>query len=114
MTTEHRRRASKITPANSRPISTRSYPIQRSVFDPKSSSISAPICKWFSPFLTESAPQVEFGLTHSKHRTGEFLTEVRRHIKIPGIWSKFTQNRALISSNLKKAKLPEEIAWLRQ
>jgi hypothetical protein len=34
------------------------------------------------PFLTESAPQLEFVLTRSKQTTEKFLTEARTHIRI--------------------------------
>ena len=47
----------------------------------KMSQLSLPKRPWFSPFLTESAPQVEFVLTYSKQTTGKFLTEARTHIK---------------------------------
>ena|ERR1700734_326836 len=82
MTMEHRRQASKVTPANSRAISACNCPVQRAGSNPKSSPISAQFCKRTRPFLTESAPQTEFGLSHSKQRVGKFLAEARTPIRI--------------------------------
>jgi hypothetical protein len=113
MTIEHRRRTSKVPPANSDPIPTPDYPIQRADSNPKSSSLSArfcerarpfltearthikafgirpistPIRKRFSPFLLDSALPVEFRVTHSKQRVGRFLPDTRTHISTFGTW----------------------------
>ena len=47
----------------------------------KMTQLSRPKRPWFSPFLTESAPQTEFALTHSKQSTEKILTGARTHIK---------------------------------
>jgi len=78
------------------------------------SSISAPICKWSRPLLTESAPQTEFRLTRSKQRAEKFLTEARTHIRVFEFWQISAQNPALISANLKTTKSLGGIAWLLQ
>jgi hypothetical protein len=50
----------------------------------------------FRPFLTGSAPQTEFALTHSKQRTEKFLTGARMHIKGSTISTPKTQKLARV------------------
>ena len=50
----------------------------------------------FLPFLTGSAPQTEFALTHSKQRTEKFLTGARMHIKGSTISTPKTQKLARV------------------
>ena len=104
MTTEHKRRASEGSSTEGRSIPARDFPSpnasQRPTFNPKASptsasfsgSISATICKWPRPLLTESARQTEFDLSHSKQRTGKFLTEARTHISVFQFSPKSAQN----------------------
>jgi hypothetical protein len=47
-----------------------------------------------APFLTGSAPQTEFDVTHSKQTTGKFLTGARMHIRILKFWPFTTQDLA--------------------
>jgi hypothetical protein len=54
------------------------------------------ICPAFRPFLTGSAPQTEFGVTHSKQRTEKFLTGARMHIKGSAISTPKTQKLARV------------------
>jgi hypothetical protein len=50
---------------------------------PSSTTLTAcAIRDGFRPFLTGSAPQTEFVVTHSKQRTGNFLTGARTAIKL--------------------------------
>src|ERR1700735_1209922 len=43
----------------------------------------------FRPFLTGSAPQTEFDVTHSKQTTEKFLTGARTHFKLSPNWPNF-------------------------
>ena len=56
-----------------------------------------------APFLTGSAPQTEFDVTHSKQTTGKFLTGARMHIKDFEIRQLRTQKLARV--NLRKRYL---------
>ena len=47
----------------------------------ENSEISAQICKWSRPLLTESAPQTEFPLTPRKQSPKKILTGARTHIR---------------------------------
>jgi hypothetical protein len=53
-----------------------------------------------SAFLTGSAPQTEFDVTHSKQTLEKILTGARMHIKVFKFWSRRTQNLARV--NLRK------------
>jgi hypothetical protein len=100
MTTEHKRRASEGSSTEGRSIPARDFPSPNATFNPKASptsasfsgSISAAICKWSRPLLTESARQTEFAVTYSKQRTGKFLTEARTHISVFQFSPKSAQN----------------------
>jgi hypothetical protein len=59
---------------------------ERLHFRTESFEISAQIYDGFSPFLTESALQLEFDLTHRKQTTEKFLTGARTHISDLAIW----------------------------
>jgi hypothetical protein len=50
-----------------------------------------------TPFLTGSAPQTEFAVTHSKQRTGKFLTGARMHIRIFEILQMSAQHLAALN-----------------
>jgi hypothetical protein len=43
--------------------------------------MSPDICNWSSPFLVDSAPPAESGLTYSKQKTEKILPDTRTHIK---------------------------------
>jgi hypothetical protein len=51
----------------------------------------------FLTFLTGSALQTEFAVTHSKQRTGKFLTGARMHIRIFEILQMSAQNLAALN-----------------
>jgi hypothetical protein len=46
----------------------------------KTSRLSLAKRPWLRPFLTGTAPQTEFVLTHSKQTTDKFLTGARTHL----------------------------------
>jgi hypothetical protein len=106
MTTEHKRRASEGGSKKSRSIPARDFPSlsasSRPGFNPKTSPLSAPFsasisaknCKWSRPLLIDSALPIEFDVTHSKQRTGEFLTGARTHISVFQFSPKSAQNPA--------------------
>jgi hypothetical protein len=59
------------------------------------------------PFLTETAPQTEFVLTHSKQTTEKFLTEARTHIKVFEFSPFTTQNLAQLIQRYRPKKFSQ-------
>ena len=60
----------------------------------------------FLPFLTGSAPQTEFPVTHSKQKVGEFLTGARTAIRIFKFWNQRTQ-KSTRRGGLERVKQPK-------
>ena len=57
------------------------------------------------PLLTDSAPPVEFVLTHSEQTTKKILTEARTHIRIFKFWSFTTQIPAQLIQHRRTTKV---------
>ena len=68
--------------------------------NPQTSSFNrAAVRDAIRPFLTGSAPQTEFDVTHSKQTSGKFLTGARMHIKLFVIRQPQTQKLAPVISH---------------